>query len=418
MIQSVRGTKDILPDAISNWHLIEDVFRNISTLFGYEELRTPIFEKTEVFSRSIGETTDIVNKEMYTFTDRSGESLTLRPEMTAAIARSILQNSLLDAGTSLRIWYFGPLFRYERPQKGRFRQFYQYGAECIGSPNPESDAEVIFLAHQLFKSSGIGNYKLLINSLGSDENRLAYRNVLIKYFTSVKSKLSEDSLFRLENNPLRILDSKDEQDRYVIASAPQIIECLNPESKNHFDSVLSNLDASSIDYEISPRLVRGLDYYNHTVFEFQHSSLGAQDSFGGGGRYNGLFSQLGGKPTPAIGFALGVERMLLILENNQTEKQATNKTDVYIVTHTHAQSQFAQILANKLRGRNLKITTDLNRRSVKSQMREANRLGAKYTVIIGENEVLSGNYMIKNMSNGEQVECELDRIMEYEFNIF
>ncbi|MDQ1267344.1 MAG: histidyl-tRNA synthetase, partial [Bacteroidota bacterium] len=331
MIQSIRGTKDILPGQSAQWQFIEKVFKEISQLYGYGEMRTPIFEKTELFSRGIGEGTDIVNKEMYTFTDRGGESITLRPEMTASIARAILQNSLLQQGSLLRIWYAGPLFRYERPQKGRLRQFHQYDAECIGSPFPESDVELILLANSLINGIGLNDYKLLINTLGSGEVRQQYRRELVAYLKSREGQLSADSRSRLDTNPLRTLDSKDPADAEIIAEAPRILDFLDSDSAAHFNNVKTMLESAGIQFEIQPRLVRGLDYYSHTVFEFQHNALGAQDSFGGGGRYDGLFSDLGGKPTPAVGFAFGIERMLLILENAAKLPQSLENTDIFII---------------------------------------------------------------------------------------
>ncbi len=264
MLQAIRGTKDILPVESGLWQYIEEVFRRVSGLFNYQELRTPIFEYTEVFSRSIGDGTDIVNKEMYTFTDKGDRSVTLRPEQTAALVRSVIQNNMLQQSSNLRLWYFGPFFRYERPTAGRLRQFHQYGAECIGSPNPESDAEVIMLATSIIKESGISDYKLLINTLGNPESRKRYRDVVREYFNDYSSEISEDSKIRLEKNPLRILDSKDKQDEIIVANAPLIKDYLDEESSVHFENVLRYIRNQGIGYEIQPRLVRGLDYYSHT----------------------------------------------------------------------------------------------------------------------------------------------------------
>jgi histidyl-tRNA synthetase len=402
MIQSIRGTKDTLPESMPLWHFVEQKFREVSALFTYEELRTPIFEKTEVFSRSIGENTDIVNKEMYTFTDRGGESVTLRPEMTAALVRSVIQNSLLHQNPLLRLWYFGPFFRYERPQKGRLRQFHQYGAECIGSPFPEADAEVIILADSLIKSLGITDYKLLINTLGSDESRTNYRNALIEYLMSFKENLSDDSRVRLETNPLRVLDSKDQRDIDIVQAAPIILDYLDGQSSDHFGKLRSILDSAEIKYIIQPRLVRGLDYYCHSVFEFQSEALGAQDSFGGGGRYDGLFSQLGGKQNPAVGFAMGVERLLLIIDSLENSKPQKPVNDFNIVLQNPDYFDFAQVITSKLRQKGYKVGIDLQRRSFKAQMREANSSGAKYAIIIGESEFENHQVQLKNMQTGEQ----------------
>lgn len=415
MIQAVRGTKDLLPEFIGQWHFIEDVFRKSSAKFAYKELRTPIFEKTEVFSRSIGDATDIVNKEMYTFEDRGGESLTLRPEMTAALVRSVIQNSLLPKVPVLRSWYFGSFFRYERPQKGRLREFHQYGAECISSPNPEADVEIILLAQDIFKSAGITNSKMLLNSLGNPESRKNYRTALVEYLQANKNSLSHDSKTRLEQNPLRVLDSKDKDDIEIVKNAPVILDYLDEESAKHFNKVKELLDASGVEYEIQPTLVRGLDYYSHTVFEFRHEALGAQDSFGGGGRYDTLFEQLGGKPAPAVGFALGVERMLIILEKLNAFPDTDLKPDVFIVTAGAENYPVSMEIATTLRGMGLSVQTDLLRRSMKAQFRESNKSGAKYSIVIGENEVKNKTCAIKNMATSEQTECAFEKLKEFEF---
>ncbi len=415
MIQAIRGTKDILPDNISKWHYVEEKFKKITQLFGYKELRTPIFEKTEVFHRTIGEGTDIVNKEMYTFTDRSGDSITLRPEMTAALVRSLVQNNLLAQTKLQRLWYFGPFFRYERPQKGRQRQFHQFGIECLGSEFAESDVEVIQLADVLFKSLGITDYNLIINSLGNENSRNQYRLAFLDYLKSVKSELSDDSQNRIDTNPLRILDSKDENDKRILENAPVILDYLDEESKEHFDAVTKALNELDIDFTINPKLVRGLDYYSHTVFEFQSEYLGSQDSFGGGGRYDGLVEQLGGKSTPAVGFALGVERLLIILEQLDIFNNMEDEIDCYIVMRGNEQSIYAQQVASILRGQGLKVLNELNRRSMKAQMREANRSNAKYAVIIGEDEVKENKVILKNLKESKQEEVLLTELNGYKF---
>lgn len=415
MIQSVKGTKDLLPESIYQWQFIEDVFRKVSSQFGYEELRTPIFEKTEVFCRSIGEATDIVNKEMYTFIDKGGESITLRPEMTAALVRSLIQSGLYTQQSQLRLWYTGPFFRYERPQKGRLRQFHQYGAECIGSPFPEADAEVISLAANLFKVAGITNYTLNLNTLGNDSSRAVYRNSLVEFLNKHRADLSKDSQTRLDANPLRVLDSKDPQDAAIITDAPMLADFLDSESVQHFDSVKKYLEEFGIDYVISPRLVRGLDYYCHTVFEFTSNALGAQDAFGGGGRYNSLFEQLGAKPTPAVGFALGVERMLLILEQLKSIPENANYPEIFVIAANNDFLTYSLKVASILRNAGNRVAVDLLRRSMKAQMREANRLNVKYTVIIGENEYQNNTVLIKNMQNSEQIEIKVDEIINYTF---
>lgn len=415
MIQTIRGTKDILPQQINQWQFIADVFNKISSNYGYSEIRTPIFEKTEVYVRGVGDSTDIVNKEMYTFTDKGGESITLRPEMTAGLVRAVIQNSLLSVSPMQKLWYFGPFFRYERPQKGRMRQFHQYGAECIGSNFPESDVEVIMLADSLFKAAGIKNHKLLINTLGNDSTRTVYRNELIAYLKTKTESLSEDSKNRLEHNPLRVLDSKDPKDKEAVENAPYILDFLDTPSLEHFETCKKLLDASNVDYIVQPRLVRGLDYYCHTVFEFQSDALGAQDSLGGGGRYDGLFQQLGAKQTPAVGFALGVERMLLTLEAQQNLPQDEPVADIFIVAPNIELQPKVQNIATELRNKNLKTVTDLMRRSMKAQMREANRLNVKYTLIFGDSEAEKNCIQIKNMNTTEQIEISLDDLNNFQF---
>lgn len=410
-IQAVRGTKDLLPDSIYLWQFLFDKLKEISKLFNYTEIRTPIFEKTEVFHRSIGEATDIINKEMYTFTDKGGESITLRPEATAALVRSIIQYSLNHDHPILRLWYFGPFFRYERPQKGRLRQFHQYGAELIGSQHPEADLEIILLANELIKSIGVEDYTLLINSLGNDNSRRMYRQTLVNFLETNADKLSIESRNRLQINPLRILDSKDEQDIKLLETAPAIIDYLDDESKLHFEQVLDGLKELGINYQIHNKLVRGLDYYSHTVFEFRSNYLGSQDSFGGGGRYDGLFEQLGGKPTPAVGFAFGLERLLLILEqiNKLPEKQ--EKLDYYFIIQNSKFYNRAQKIALKLREKGFSAIVEILRRSFKSQLREANKIGAKYAVIIGEEEFLENKVTVKNLTNSDQETITIDEFL-------
>jgi histidyl-tRNA synthetase len=414
MIQAIRGTKDILPAEIPEWHFLEDVFKNVTTQFGYKEIRTPILELTEVFSRGIGEGTDIVGKEMYTFQTKGDkpESVTMRPEMTAAVVRAVTQHSLLHHDPTLRLWYSAPFFRYEKPQKGRQRQFHQFGAECIGSPNPESDAEVIILAATVLKKIGISEYSLAINSLGNKPSREKYRTELISFLKDRFEKLSDDSQNRLEKNPLRVLDSKDPRDREATADAPYILDFLDEDSAAYFKNVQEILKESGVKFSINPRLVRGLDYYNHTVFEFLTTKLGSQDALGGGGRYDPLFAQLGGKETPAVGFAMGIERLLLLREQENL-KAETIKPDIFIIGD--ASAKIIQKLAMELRFKNLIVVTDLQRRSFKAQMKEANKLGARYSVIIGKSEEERDMVIIKNMETGTQTESALNEAADFQF---
>lgn len=414
MIKTPRGTKDILPSEIKNWQWLESKIRQTVRAFNYEELRTPIFESTEVFSRSIGDATDIVNKEMYTFEDRGGNSITLRPEMTASLVRSAIEHNLATQGLA-RLWYFGPFFRYERPQKGRFRQFHQFGAECLGADSPEADVEIITLCEHLNSNVGIKERKLILNSLGNKESRANYISALVDFYNDNKNSLSETSLERLDKNPLRILDSKSPDDIEINKNAPIILDHLDNESSDHFEKVKELLDANEINYEIQARLVRGLDYYSHSVFEFQSTALGAQDSFGGGGRYNELFSQLGGKDVPAVGFAMGVERLLLIIESLNKLPDSNDKIDVYVLNASKNAPTLIQKILKKLRSKNLTALNDLSSRSMKAQFKEANRLNAKWTIVIGDDELSSGKLTIKNMETSEQSHITFDDLMSFEF---
>ncbi len=413
MLQAVRGTKDLLPEIIENWQYIENIFRKVTNRFNYKELRTPIFEYTEVFSRGVGESTDIVNKEMYTFKDKGDNSLTLRPEMTAALVRAVIQNNLTAQQAIAKLWYFGPFFRYERPQKGRQRQFHQFGAECLSSPNPESDVEIICLADAIINELKIKDYKLLLNTLGNKSTISNYKIELTNFLKNNFENLSEDSKRRLDQNPLRILDSKDEKDLLVTQNAPKLIDFLDNDSKVHFEFVTKSLDNLNINYEINHKLVRGLDYYSHTVFEFQSNYLGSQDSFGGGGRYNELFEDLGGKPTPAIGFAFGVERLLMILESQNLFPQISNKLDFYIVSFGIEFYNYVIKISTLLQNIGYSVTYDISRKSFKSQMKDSDKSNADYIIIIGDNEVKNNEFVIKNMKSGEQIKLAIEQFNEF-----
>ncbi|MGB9912398.1 MAG: histidine--tRNA ligase [Candidatus Kapaibacteriota bacterium] len=402
MIGSVRGTKDILPEEIPIWYFVESTLRNVSQLFGFHEIRLPIFEKTEVFQRSIGEATDVVNKEMYTFIDRGGESITLRPELTASVVRSVIANNLLSESPLLRLWYYGPLFRYERPQKGRLRQFHQYGAELIGSEHPEADVEIISLAFEIIKGLGIKEYRLLLNSLGNLQSRQNYKQALLNYFNEQANNLSKDSRERLLRNPLRILDSKDPHDIEIIRSCPLIYDFLDKESKEHYQTTKELLTANGIQYIENPYLVRGLDYYSHTVFEFQNIHLGAQDSFGGGGRYNELFKQFGYKTNvPGIGFALGIERIILILQAQGFEPVNEN-IKIYIAYNKPEYLPKVIEIARILRTNGISTIFDLQKRSLKAQLKEANKSNVLFTIIVGDDEIANNTLSLKNMLEGTQ----------------
>jgi len=404
MSQTVRGMRDIYGPEIAAWHRAEEVFREISASFGYEEFRTPVLEHTELFQRGIGQETDIVGKEMYTFVDRSGDSLTLRPEMTAPIVRAAIEHSLIRHSPVTRLWYNTPLFRHERPQKGRYRQFHQYGAECLGSPWPEADAEVIVLAYDVIKALGLSQFRLEINTLGSTEARAVYRDALVLYLNSHRASMSADAQRRIDTNPLRVLDSKDPADKEIVAGAPRLKDHLDESSTAHFDAVLALLDAAGVPYTINPVMVRGLDYYCHTVFEFVTDSLGTQNAIGGGGRYDPLFTMLGGGETPAVGFSLGIERLMLLLEVENGGWGEEPCPDLYIVTMGDAARVPAGLIAMRLRRKGHTVVTDVLRRSVKSQMKDANRLRSTWVAVIGDDELLQGTVSLKNMATGEQIE--------------
>ncbi|MBL8000016.1 MAG: histidine--tRNA ligase, partial [Candidatus Kapabacteria bacterium] len=399
MIQNIKGTKDILPTDIAVWHTIENVFRTIPQLYGYEEIRTPLFESTSLFKRGVGEGTDIVGKEMYVFDDKGGESLTLRPELTAPVARAILQYNLIRHYPTLRVWYYGACFRYEQPQLGRQRQFHQVGAECAGSTNPESDAEIILLAHRLISSCGITDFTLHINSIGTSEERSSYRTLLLDYLNSHRTELSEDAQRRMDKNPLRTLDSKDERDKAVCANAPSILDSLGADSSKRFAAIQEMLSSAGIAYSVNPALVRGLDYYSHTVFEFRTDKLGSQDALGGGGRYDNLFESLGAKPIPGVGFGLGVERLILLMQQQQLVE--ASHCDVVIITSQSGLTEGATI-AESLRSAGLRVKTDVQRRSFKAQLKDIDKSSATYAVILGDDEVSSGNALIKNLASHEQ----------------
>jgi histidyl-tRNA synthetase len=412
--QSIKGTKDILPDDIYKWRYIEDKVRSIFERFGYREIRTPIFEDTALFQRSIGETTDIVGKEMYSFQpDPDSESLTLRPEMTASVIRAYLQHNLASQSALTKVYYIAELFRKERPQAGRQRQFWQFGCECIGSAEPEADAEIIALMMHIYQELGVRNTVLRLNSLGDAHTRKIYREVLREYLRPHYERLDEVSKERFEKNPLRILDSKNPDLQELIAHAPRIIDYLDEASREHFQAVQDFLHDFGITFTIDHRLVRGLDYYSRTAFELQSSDLGAQNALGGGGRYDGLASLLGSeKPVPAVGFASGMERLIMTMEKYQLFDTAKPLTPtVMIVAQSESARRWAIGAAQLFRREGIATEVDVLRRSLKSQLREANRLGAKYAVIAGEQEMQSGEFQLKNLLTGEQRALLLSEIL-------
>jgi histidyl-tRNA synthetase len=407
-IQPIRGMNDVLPAEIGTWQHLERVLRALLAAYGYEELRVPIVEHTELFRRSIGEHTDIVEKEMYTFTDTGGDSLTLRPEATAGVVRAVISNGLLR-GARLKLWTQGPMFRHERPQKGRYRQFHQFSVEALGFPGPDIDVELIALGARLWRTLGIGRLRLLINSLGTAAARARYREQLLAYFGAHQSALDADSHRRLQGNPLRILDSKNPEMQALIAGAPLLTDSLDAESQAHFQAVRQALDELGIAYVVDPRLVRGLDYYSRTVFEWVTDALGAQDAVCSGGRYDGLVPQLGGEPTPAIGFALGVERVVALLAQGTAVPAGTAPAVYLIAAGERAQRaapRIAEALRDALPGRG--VLQNLGGGNFATQFRRADKSGALYAVVLGEAEIERGVAAVKPLRReGGQSECPL-----------
>lgn len=407
-----KGTKDILPKDIHKWHFVEKTIMDVMSLFNFSEIRTPTFEHTELFKRGVGSETDIVGKEMYIFDDKGGESLTLRPEGTAPVMRAYMENSLGNESQVNKLYYITNMFRYERPQAGRFREHTQFGAEILGSESFYADAELILLAKEVYNRVGINNFKVKINSIGKPDERRDYVNVLRDYLKNNIDSLSDDSKRRYETNALRILDSKNPGDKAITDAAPKILEHLSVESRTRFDNVTNELTKLGVDFEIDFRLVRGLDYYTDTTFEFVSNDLGAQDALGGGGRYNGLIEQLGGKATPGVGFGSGLERVIIVAEKNGFTFGEPNKPDVYFIALNDAAKQIAFEQIIHLRRNNIACDTDLLGRSMKAQMREANKLNSRYVYIIGEDEITKGKGILKNMADSSQVETDFDKIKE------
>ena len=401
-LRAIRGMSDILPDETPYWHYLEDTVRQLLASYGYGEIRFPVVEHTELFKRSIGEVTDIVEKEMYSFPDRNGESLTLRPEGTAGCVRAAIQQGILN--TPQRLWYCGPMFRYERPQKGRQRQFHQVGAEAFGVASPDMDAELILLSARLWQRLGLGDsVELQLNSIGSAESRLGYRTALVEYLEQHKEALDEDSQRRLHSNPLRILDSKNPEVQALLDGAPSLGDYLDDESRADFARLCELLDAAGVEYIVNPRLVRGLDYYNKTVFEWVTTRLGAQGTICAGGRYDGLVAQLGGKETPGVGFAMGMERLVLLLTELNLAGDQSSRADVYVVAAGDEAQRVALTLVEPLREKlpGCKIIQHTGGGSFKSQMKKADKSGAAVALIWGEDEVAAGSVTVKPLREQE-----------------
>lgn len=409
LIQVSRGTHDILPEEIIYWQTLESVARSHLARAAYQEIRTPTFEQTELFERGIGEATDIVGKEMYTFQDRGDRSITLRPEGTAGVVRSYIEHKLHAQGGTQRLWYIGPMFRYERPGAGRQRQFHQLGVEVLGSANPCADAEVIALAAGLFQQLGITDWTLALNSLGTFEDRQAYREALVTYFEKYQTELDTDSQDRLHRNPLRILDSKDQRTQAIAQEAPSIQDYLSVSSQAHFERVRQLLNGLDIPYDLDPRLVRGLDYYTHTAFEFKLTELGNQGTICGGGRYDRLVAELGGPETPAVGWAIGLERLVLLLKDRFS--QSPPQADIYLVTRGNLADQQAMKLNQKLQASNFTVDMDLSGSAFKKQLKRADRSGAPLCLILGDSEAEKGQVQLKWLESGEQTTLTQDELL-------
>ena len=401
-IRSIKGTHDILPGDSHNWQTLESIVRKVCAQFGYNEIRTPVFEETRLFSRSVGEETDIVSKEMYSWEDKDGTNLTLRPELTASVVRSFIQHNLGGQAPLQRLYYMGPLFRRERPQKGRQRQFHQFGVEAFGSENPEQDAEIIAIAWHILNECGLKKEATLqLNSIGSPKCRIIYQDALKNFIRPNLDKFSETSRKRFETNPLRLLDTKAEQEQKLLVGGPTVSDYYTDEDKVHFEALQKFLDAMNIPFNINSKLVRGLDYYSRTVFEFTSPALGAQDALLGGGRYDKLVETLGGKSTPGIGFAAGMERFLIAMKNTEQQSEESN-IDIYFVCLDEAGLSTALSISNELRQAGYNLVSDLLRRSMKAQMREANKSGAKFALILGEIEMGTDSIVLKNLKDGKQ----------------
>ena len=407
LINGPRGTKDILPDTVAQWTHVEKVIRELCARYGYHEIRTPIFEHTELFLRGIGETTDVVEKEMYTFTDRGERSLTLRPENTASVVRSYLQNKLYAADALVKLFYIGSMFRYDRPQAGRYREFHQFGVEALGEASPAVDAEIIVLAVEFLRALGLQELKLHLNSVGCPKCRPVYRERLQEFFRPHLEELCTDCRSRFERNPLRLLDCKNEHCHALAEDAPRITDCLCDECRTHFAEVKSYLTAAGVPFELDANLVRGLDYYTKTAFEVKYTPLGAQSAVAGGGRYDGLVEEVGGPPTPGIGFAVGLERVLLALEKQGLLPANQEAVDVFVVALGEEARIPAFKLLHELRVAKLSAAMDFAGRSMKAQMKQANKKNARFVAILGEDEVKEASALLKDMKTSEQKKLAL-----------
>ena len=417
MIKMPRGTQDILPQDSAKWRYIENRLHTLMELYNYKEIRTPIFESTELFARGVGDSTDVVQKEMYTFKDKGGRSLTLRPEGTAAVVRSYIEHKMQgEPNQPIKLYYNGPMFRYERKQKGRYRQFNQFGVEAIGAENPSIDAEILAMVMHIYEYFGLKHLKLVINSIGDSESRKEYNEALVKHFEPVIDTFCSDCQSRLHTNPMRILDCKIDRDKEAVKNAPRITDYLNNDSKSYYEQVKLHLDNLNISYVEDPNLVRGLDYYTHTAFELMIDNPeydGAITTLCGGGRYNGLLQLLDGPDETGIGFALSIERLLMALDEEGISLDVSEDFDLFVVTMGEDADRYAVKLINDLRRNGIRVDKDYLNRKIKGQMKQADRLNAKYTVVIGDQELENNEIGVKNMISGETENVQLDELINY-----
>lgn len=415
--KKIKGTEDVLPKDSYRWQFVEDVMRKESASYGFKEIRTPVFEHTELFARGVGQTTDVVQKEMYTFDTKGGESVTLRPEGTAGAARAMLEHGLVNDSLPIKASYFVSCYRYEKPQAGRLREFHQFGLECYGTQSPVADAELICAAQSIFDRLGIKQLRLEINSIGCPTCRAEYHKALKEYFYGYKDELCETCNSRLEKNPMRILDCKSPVCSKIAQGAPKITDYLCDECREHFASVQKYLDAAGVEYTVNPTIVRGLDYYTKTVFEFVTDFIGAQGTVCGGGRYDGLIEELGGKHLPSLGFAMGIERLLMLMDKQGIEIPKPSTCDLYVAVMGESASLKSFEIIKAVRSCGLIAETDVVGRGLRAQMKYADKIGAKFSMVLGDNEIEQGKAVIKNMSSGEQTEIVLDDTFAEKFMV-
>lgn len=415
--KAIKGTKDVLPKEVHKNQYIEGTCLDVAGKYGYKEIRTPVFEHTELFQRGVGDTTDVVQKEMYSFDDKGGRNITLRPEGTAGAARSFLENGLSNEALPQKVCYLTSCYRYEKPQAGRLREFHQFGIECFGTQNPLADAEIISLAKSVFDELGIKDLSLEINSIGCPTCRAEYHKALKEYFSERKNELCDTCKERLERNPMRILDCKSPICSEIASNAPVVLDYLCDECKEHFENVKKYLNAENIEFTVNPQIVRGLDYYTKTVFEFVSNSIGAQGTVCGGGRYDGLIEELGGQKTPSLGFGMGLERLMLLMEAQGCEFPESEKPDLFIVALGDKAALKAIEIAKDMRSEGFSCQYDLNGRGLRAQMKYADKLGAKYTIVLGDNEIDEGIAKLKDMKNGEETEIALATFVSGYYNI-